>query len=87
MTIQTQTQTIKFLDLQKINQQYKTELLNACEQVINSGWYIRGEQNKNFENRRYQNNNYEKFRRLSRLSILRRCEQRFRCFAFDFSCL
>lgn len=51
MTIQTQTQTqtIKFLDLQKINQQYKTELLNACEQVINSGWYIRGEQNKNFE--------------------------------------
>ena len=51
MTIQTQTQTqtIKFLDLQKINQQYKTELLNACEQVINSGWYIRGEQNKIFE--------------------------------------
>lgn len=40
---------IKFLDLQKINQQYKTELLNACEQVINSGWYIRGEQNKAFE--------------------------------------
>lgn len=40
---------IKFLDLQKINQQYKTELVNACEQVINSGWYIRGEQNRNFE--------------------------------------
>lgn len=40
---------IKFLDLKKINNQYKNELVEACERVINSGWYILGEEVKAFE--------------------------------------
>ncbi|MCU0349778.1 MAG: DegT/DnrJ/EryC1/StrS family aminotransferase [Flavobacterium sp.] len=41
---------IKFLDLQKVNQQYKEELKNAFERVVDSGWYIMGEELKAFEN-------------------------------------
>lgn len=41
---------IKFLDLQSINKQYETELKNACSRVIDSGWYIMGNELKNFEN-------------------------------------
>ncbi len=40
---------IKFLDLQKINAQYAEELKNAVAKVIDSGWFLQGEQNKKFE--------------------------------------
>lgn len=40
---------IKFLDLQKINGQYSEELKNAAVQVIESGWYLNGAQNEQFE--------------------------------------
>ena len=40
---------IKFLDLQKINFQYKTEIEEALLRVFNSGWYLQGEENKKFE--------------------------------------
>lgn len=40
---------IKFLDLQKINAQYATELKEVAAGVIDSGWYLQGEQIKNFE--------------------------------------
>lgn len=40
---------IKFLDLLKINAQYKDELKEAFERVLNSGWYILGEEVKQFE--------------------------------------
>ena len=38
---------IKFLDLKKINSRFDIE--NAVKEVINSGWYIHGEKNKQFE--------------------------------------
>lgn len=41
---------IKFLDLQKINTQYATELKQAAAEVIDSGWYLLGERVKQFEN-------------------------------------
>ena len=41
---------IKFLDLQKINQQYKAELQKVASEVIESGWYLLGERVKQFEN-------------------------------------
>lgn len=40
---------IKFLDLQKINARYADELKMAAAQVIDSGCFLRGEQNKKFE--------------------------------------
>ncbi|MDH0353980.1 DegT/DnrJ/EryC1/StrS family aminotransferase [Morganella sp. GD04133] len=40
---------IKFLDLQAINNQYQSELKEACNRVINSGWYIMGKELENFE--------------------------------------
>ena len=40
---------IPFLDLKAINSQYKEELLEACEKVIDSGWYIQGNEHKEFE--------------------------------------
>lgn len=40
---------IKFLDLQKINEQYSAELKQAAAQVIDSGWYLMGEHVKQFE--------------------------------------
>ena len=40
---------IKFLDLQKINQQYADELKQAANEVIDSGWYLLGEKVKSFE--------------------------------------
>lgn len=40
---------IKFLDLQKINQQYASELKKAAADVIDSGWYLQGERVKQFE--------------------------------------
>jgi hypothetical protein len=41
---------IKFLDLQKINEQYSQELKAAANDVIDSGWYLLGERVNNFEN-------------------------------------
>lgn len=40
---------LKFLDLQAINAQYREELIAACAQVIDSGWYVMGDQLKKFE--------------------------------------
>lgn len=40
---------ISFLDLKNINQQYREELITACTQVIDSGWYIGGKELESFE--------------------------------------
>jgi dTDP-4-amino-4,6-dideoxygalactose transaminase len=40
---------IKFLDLKKINQLYSEEIHSAVNRVIDSGWYLFGEEVKNFE--------------------------------------
>ena len=40
---------IPFLDLKNINQQYRTELVEACTRVIDSGWYIGGNELEKFE--------------------------------------
>ncbi len=40
---------ILFLDLKKINSQYREELLEAYTKVIDSGWYIHGEECIKFE--------------------------------------
>lgn len=40
---------INFLDLQKINNQYQKELKEACARVIDSGWYIMGNEVEAFE--------------------------------------
>lgn len=40
---------IKFLDLQKINAQYRSELTQAFERLLDSGWYIMGAELKQFE--------------------------------------
>lgn len=41
---------IKFLDLYKINQQYRKELDNSIKRVFDSGYYLFGEELKKFEN-------------------------------------
>lgn len=40
---------IPFLDLKKINKQYEKEIKEAVNRVIDSGWYILGEEVKSFE--------------------------------------
>ncbi len=40
---------IKFLDLKALNSQYHSEIIEATQNVINSGWYIKGEALSNFE--------------------------------------
>ncbi|GGH52957.1 aminotransferase [Comamonas phosphati] len=40
---------IPFLDLKNINAQYRTELIAACTRVIDSGWYIGGNELSQFE--------------------------------------
>ena len=40
---------IPFLDLKNINQQYRSELIEACTRVIDSGWYIGGTELEIFE--------------------------------------
>lgn len=40
---------INFLDLQAINSQYQQELKDACARVIDSGWYIMGNELAQFE--------------------------------------
>lgn len=40
---------VKFLDLQKINAQHRQEMIEAVSRVIDSGWYIQGQEVKEFE--------------------------------------
>lgn len=40
---------IPFLDLKAINAQYRDELIEACTRVIDSGWYIAGNELSQFE--------------------------------------
>lgn len=40
---------IPFLDLKAINQQHRQELINAAVRVIDSGWYVMGDEVKSFE--------------------------------------
>jgi len=40
---------VKFLDLKKINSQYQKELKGACARVIDSGWYVLGNEVSEFE--------------------------------------
>lgn len=40
---------IPFLDLKSINAQYRDELIDACTRVIDSGWYIGGQELAQFE--------------------------------------
>jgi dTDP-4-amino-4,6-dideoxygalactose transaminase len=40
---------IPFLDLKEINQQYHQDLKDACSRVIDSGWYIMGNELEKFE--------------------------------------
>ncbi len=40
---------IPFLDLKAINAQYRSELVDACTRVIDSGWYINGSELTSFE--------------------------------------
>ena len=40
---------IPFLDLKAINNQYRQELIEAATRVIDSGWYIRGQEVESFE--------------------------------------
>lgn len=40
---------IPFLDLKNINQQYREDLITACTRVIDSGWYIGGNELEQFE--------------------------------------
>ena len=41
---------ISFLDLKSINANYREELIAACTRVIDSGWYIAGNELSQFEN-------------------------------------
>jgi dTDP-4-amino-4,6-dideoxygalactose transaminase len=40
---------IKFLDLQKITKKHSDEIHEAVKRVVDSGWYLQGEENKLFE--------------------------------------
>lgn len=40
---------ITFLDLKGLNAQYRAELIEACTRVIDSGWYIQGNECKEFD--------------------------------------
>jgi dTDP-4-amino-4,6-dideoxygalactose transaminase len=40
---------IPFLDLKGINAQYRSELIEACTRVIDSGWYVQGTEHQEFE--------------------------------------
>lgn len=40
---------IPFLDLKGLNAEYRAELIEACTRVIDSGWYIQGNECKEFD--------------------------------------
>ncbi|EEY5898220.1 aminotransferase, partial [Escherichia coli] len=41
---------VNFLSLKNINSRYNEELKKACARVIDSGWYVMGEELHQFEN-------------------------------------
>ncbi len=41
---------VNFLDLKAVNNRYRDELIAACTHVIDSGWYIMGNELAEFEN-------------------------------------
>ena len=41
---------IKFLDLRKINERFRSEMDAAAKRVLDSGWYLLGKENEAFEN-------------------------------------
>lgn len=51
---------IKFLDLQKITEKYSQEIHEAIDRVVDSGWYLQGKENEQFEANysRYIGTNY-----------------------------
>ncbi len=42
-------QEIQFLNLQKVNARYRSEIKKSVQHVIDSGWYLQGKENENFE--------------------------------------
>lgn len=40
---------VKFLDLQKVTSKYADEIHEAVNRVVNSGWYLQGQENASFE--------------------------------------
>ena len=40
---------IKFLDLEKVTQSHGKEILEVVTRVVNSGWYLQGKENEDFE--------------------------------------
>ena len=40
---------IKFLDLKKVNERFRTEMDAAAKRVLDSGWYLLGKENEAFE--------------------------------------
>ena len=40
---------IKFLDLQRLTQKYSAEIKSAANRVIDSGWFLQGRENEEFE--------------------------------------
>lgn len=39
---------IKFLDLEKINNRYRSEINTSIKDILDKGWYLQGDYNKNF---------------------------------------
>ena len=46
---------IKFLDLRQVTAKYSSEIHEAVKRVIDSGWYLQGKENEDFE---YNYSNY-----------------------------
>jgi dTDP-4-amino-4,6-dideoxygalactose transaminase len=42
---------IKYLELKRINDRYEVEIQQAIEQVLQRGWYLKGEATRQFEKR------------------------------------
>src|SRR5574344_2858570 len=42
--------TVPFLSLKDITNKYSSEIHEAVNRVVDSGWYLQGEENKKFEN-------------------------------------
>jgi dTDP-4-amino-4,6-dideoxygalactose transaminase len=40
---------IKFLDLQKVTNRYSNEIHETIDRVVDSGWYLQGDENRRFE--------------------------------------
>ena len=40
---------ISYLDLRQVNARYDDEIRNAVSRVLDSGWYLRGEATRRFE--------------------------------------